>query len=282
MNNQTKMLHLGCGRRHHPEWDNLDFNPMREGVIMHNLTKPLPYQDNTASACYTSHVLGHFDDEETEAFLKEQFRVLAPGGMARFSVPDLQKFIQEYCALIGPLTEGDYTRADDYEWNQIEIYDGVNRSDYGGKMLQYLSRKPVSNRDYVIARIGEEGQALMDTPHDDSVLVKTRFKISHLPYYVPKARLRLARYMVALIAGKKAAKAFKQGSFRAFSGEVQQRVYDQYSLARDLAAIGFTSMRTYSAHESSIPDFTRFNFDTDENGTERKPESLYMEAFKPA
>lgn len=249
---------------------------------MHDLTKPLPYEDNTAAACYTSHVLGHFDDEVTEAFLKEQFRVLAPGGMARFSVPDLQKFIQEYCELIGPLTDGDLTRADDYEWNQIEIYDGVNRSDYGGKMLQYLSRKPVSNRDYVISRIGEEGQALMDTPPDDSNLVQTRIKISHLPYYATKVRLRLTRYMVALMAGKKAAKAFKEASFRAFSGEVQHRVYDQYSLSRDLSAIGFISIRKYSAHESSLSDFTKFNFDTDAQGVERKPESLYMEAFKPA
>jgi hypothetical protein len=282
MTTKAKMLHLGCGRRHHPDWDNLDFNPMREGVIMHDLTKPLPYDDNTAACCYTSHVLGHFEDGVVEAFLKEQLRVLEPGGVARFAVPDLQKFIAEYTALIGPLSEGDLTRADDYEWNQIEIYDGVNRSDYGGKMLQYLSRKPVPNREYIISRIGEEGQALMDTPPTEGNLVQTRIKISHFPYYATKIRLRLTRSMVALMAGKKAARAFQQASFRAFSGEVQHRVYDQYSLARDLTAIGFASTRTYPAHESSIKDFARFHFDTDANGTERKPESLYMEAFKPA
>lgn len=248
---------------------------------MHDLTKPLPYEDNSVAACYTSHVLGHFEDEVAEAFLKEQFRVLQPGGVVRFTVPDLQKFIQEYCALIGPLSEGDLTRANDYEWNQIELYDGVNRSDYGGKMFQYLSRKPVPNRDYVIARIGEEGQALMDTPPPKSELVKTRVRISHIPFYATKVRLRLTRYMVALMAGKKAARAFKQASFRMFSGEVQHRVYDQYSLARDLSAIGFTSIRKFSAHESNISGFSRFNFDTDTDGVERKPESLYMEAFKP-
>lgn len=274
------MLHLGCGKRFHSDWDNLDFSPMVEGVIVHDLTTPLPYSTNTAACCHTAHVLGHFRNDQADAFLKEQFRVLKPGGIARFSVPDLQQVIQEYRELIGPLCEGDYSRAADYEWNQIELYDQVARQFYGGKMAKFLAQDPVPNRDYVLSRIGEEGGELMDTPPDGKI-VRTKIEFEHLGYYFKKARLKLTRGLVRLIAGQEAAIAFHEGCFRRFSGEVQWRVYDQYSLTRELLAIGFNDIRKCHHDESRIPDFKSFSFDSNENGIERKPESLYLEATKP-
>lgn len=273
-------LNLGCGRRFHPDWDNLDFAPLVEGVIVHNLTQPLPYADGSVAACHTAHVLGHFPDPQAKSFLQEQFRILQSGGIARFAVPDLQQVIHEYCELIGPLCEGDYSRAADYEWNQIELYDQVARSFYGGKMAKFLAQDPVPNRDYIIKRVGEEGRALMDDPPDGS-LVQTKFSLSHLGYYLKKARLKVTRGVVRVLAGKEAAAAFHEGCFRNFSGEVQWRVYDQYSLTRELAAVGFTDIRKCTHDESRIPHFKEACFDSDEQGTERKPESLYLEATKP-
>lgn len=273
-------LNLGCGRRFHPDWDNLDFTPLVEGVIVHNLTKPLPYAENSVGACHTSHALGHLMKEEVSKFLHEQLRVLEPGGIARFSVPDLQQVIQEYRELIGPLCEGDYRRAADYEWNQIELYDQVARSFYGGKMSQFLAQKPIPNRDYILSRIGEEGRDLIDSPHGGEI-VQTKFEFSHLGYYLKKARLKLTRGVVRVLAGKEAAIAFHEGCFRRFSGEVQWHVYDQYSLTRDLLAIGFTDIRKCHHDESRISNFTAACFDSDKEGVERKPESLYLEATKP-
>lgn len=273
-------LHLGCGKRFHPDWDNLDFTPLIEGVIVHNLTKPLPYSTDSVDCCHTAHVLGHFPKEQARDFLNEQLRVLKPGGIARFAVPDLQQVIHEYRELIGPLCEGDYRRAADYEWNQIELYDQVARSSYGGKMAKFLAQDPVPNRDYIIARIGEEGRALMDDPPDGKI-VQTKFDLSHLGYYLKKARLKVTRGVVRVLAGKEAAQAFREGCFRRFSGEVQWRVYDQYSLTRDLTAIGFADIRKCHHDESRIPDFKSYAFDSDEQGIERKPESLYLEATKP-
>ncbi|MGJ8725825.1 MAG: class I SAM-dependent methyltransferase [Roseibacillus sp.] len=279
MSNSPK-LHLACGRRFHPDWHNLDFSPMVEGVIVHNLTEPLPYETSSVACCHSAHVLGHFRKEQAEAFLSEQLRVLEPGGIARFAVPDLQQVIHEYRELIGPLCEGDYDRAADYEWNQIELYDQVDRSFYGGKMAKFLAQDPVPNRDYVIKRIGEEGRELMDAPHDGKI-VQTKLKLEHLGYYFKKARLKLTRGVVQILAGKEAALAFHEGCFRRFSGEVQWKVYDQYSLTRDLLALGFTDIRRCHHDESRIPDFKDFSFDSDEQGNERKPESLYLEATKP-
>lgn len=279
MSNHSK-LNLGCGRRYHSEWDNLDFTPLVEGVIVHDLTKPLPYRESSVSACHTAHVLGHLMKGEVDKFLKEQLRVLRPGGIARFAVPDLQQVIQEYRELIGPLCEGDYQRAADYEWNQIELYDQVARSFYGGKMAKFLTQKPVPNREYILSRIGEEGRDLIDALPDKEI-VQTKFEFSHLGYYFKKARLKLTRGVVRLLAGKEAAIAFHEGCFRRFSGEVQWQVYDQYSLTRDLLEIGFTDIRKCHHDESRIPHFKDACFDSNEEGIERKPESLYLEATKP-
>lgn len=272
-------LHLGCGRRFHPDWHNLDFSPMVEGVIVHNLTKPLPYETNSAACCHTAHVLGHFRPQLATEFLKEQLRVLEPGGIARFSVPDLQQIVQEYRELIGPLCEGEYERAADYEWNQIELYDQVARQFYGGKMAKFLAQDPIPNKDYIIKRIGEEGEGLMNASNEKKI-VQTKFQPSHLGYYIKKARLKFTRGVVRVLAGQEAAEAFHEGCFRRFSGEVQWRVFDQYSLTRDLLAVGFTDIRKCHFDESRIPDFKSFNFDGDEQGVERKPESLYLEATK--
>lgn len=277
--NSPVRLHLGCGRRFHPDWQNLDFAPMVEGVIIHDLTTPLPQEDNSVDHCYSAHVLGHLRKEAAAQFLSEQYRVLKPGGVARFAVPDLQQIINEYRTIIGPLLEGDLSRTDDYDWIRIELHDQVARSTYGGKMAAYLAQRPVPNKDYVLSRIGEEGRQLMEI-EEPVAYVQTKLKASHLTFYLKKLRLKLAGFAVWAIAGRKGLEAFKLGTFRLYSGEVQWRIYDQYSLARDLKAAGFDEVKLCKADTSSIEGFSAFNFDTTHEGVERKPESLYLEAIK--
>ncbi len=48
----------------------------------------LPVRDHSASLIYASHVLEHFGRYAYQAVLGEWFRVLAPGGTLRLSVPD--------------------------------------------------------------------------------------------------------------------------------------------------------------------------------------------------
>jgi predicted SAM-dependent methyltransferase len=45
---------------------------------------------------YASHVLEHLDKSEARLFLKEAARILAPGGIIRLAVPDLQIYIDAY------------------------------------------------------------------------------------------------------------------------------------------------------------------------------------------
>jgi hypothetical protein len=44
---------------------------------------------------------------------------------------------------------------------------------------------------------------------------------------------------------------------------------------------GFEQVQHRTAHESAIPNWSRFNLDTEPDGSVYKPDSLYLEAIKP-
>jgi len=64
--------------------------------IVHDLAKPLPFQDNSFSAIYASHVLEHLYLVEAQQLLLECKRVAKPGGVVRIVVPDLHSMAQDY------------------------------------------------------------------------------------------------------------------------------------------------------------------------------------------
>ncbi len=70
--------------------------PWNSKVLIHDLRKPLPFRDCSASTVYSSHVLEHMYFEEGQQLIRECFRVLAEGGVLRFVVPDLHTIIKEY------------------------------------------------------------------------------------------------------------------------------------------------------------------------------------------
>jgi len=117
-------LHLGCGLVTPPGWLNVDGSwnarlnkipgarallgalgvlgkreraaPWSPSVYCANLNKPLPWPDATFSAVYCSHTLEHMYLTKGQELLLECRRVLKPGGVARFVVPDLKAIVQEY------------------------------------------------------------------------------------------------------------------------------------------------------------------------------------------
>jgi ubiquinone/menaquinone biosynthesis C-methylase UbiE len=64
--------------------------------LVHDLTKPLPFQTDTISAIYASHVLEHLYQTDAQRLLLECKRVLKPGGVIRMVVPDLHAMVVEY------------------------------------------------------------------------------------------------------------------------------------------------------------------------------------------
>lgn len=92
-------LHLGSGPHTKPGWINLDI-VCHPGVIEHDLTKPLPIDDNSCDVVYTEHFIEHISAEDGLKLLKECYRVLKIGGWVRISTPDLTEVVRCYTANI--------------------------------------------------------------------------------------------------------------------------------------------------------------------------------------
>ena len=150
------LLNIGCGNCFHREWVNIDVKSNNPNVIEHNILKGLPFSDKKFDAVYSSHLLEHIDPEQGLAFLREAFRVLKKGGIARIVVPDLETIARLYLEKLDISTKGDKSALHDYNWIKLELLDQVARSRPGGMMLRYLIDPEIANRDFVLSRIGKE------------------------------------------------------------------------------------------------------------------------------
>lgn len=90
-------LHLGCGRRHIPGFVHVDVQSAAHVDIVGPVER-IPFEDGKVSLIYASHVLEHFGRYEYKAVLAEWFRVLAPGGELRLSVPDFEVCARLYAS----------------------------------------------------------------------------------------------------------------------------------------------------------------------------------------
>jgi SAM-dependent methyltransferase len=61
-----------------------------------DLSRRFRFPDGYFECTFASHVLEHLHPEVAEACLREVHRVLAPGGIVRVSVPDLDRIVADY------------------------------------------------------------------------------------------------------------------------------------------------------------------------------------------
>ena len=64
------------------------------------------------------------------------------------------------------------------------------------------------------------------------------------------------------------------------TGELHRWMYDLFTLRSALQEAGFSNIQERTAATSRFPGWTAFGLDTAEDGSVRKPESLYLEAEK--
>jgi SAM-dependent methyltransferase len=275
----SSMVNIGCGTIHHSDWINLDIASDDPTVLTVDITKGLPFSTTSLSACYSSHVLEHMDKASANFLLSECFRVLASGGILRLVVPDLEGIVREYLEILEQLIQGDISRAKNYEWIMLEMYDQVARKRPGGEMMEFLTSLDPADRSYVVKRIGGEAERIWQAPAARPASLTTTAKLLAWRKWCNRFRLKLTRVMVRLLAGKAAADSFTQGLFRS-GGEIHQWMYDRYSLGKLLEQSGFTDIKVCSAEESRIEKFASYQLDS-QNGQVRKPDSLFIEAVKP-
>lgn len=89
-----RRLHLGCGKVRLAGWVNADINPRAELIV--DLRWPLPFPSNYLQRIYSEHVLEHVSYKTGVRFLREARRVLAPGGVMRIAMPDLDRLVEKY------------------------------------------------------------------------------------------------------------------------------------------------------------------------------------------
>lgn len=116
---QSSKLHLGCSTQVVNGWCNIDyavgarlskssiFRKLNKKlhlfninwdptIFIHDLRKPLLFQDNSCEIIYSSNTLEHFSKQDGANLLRECFRVLMPSGIIRIVVPDLKPIVQRY------------------------------------------------------------------------------------------------------------------------------------------------------------------------------------------
>lgn len=89
-----RRLHIGCGKIRLENWVNADVVPGAQLII--DIRWPLPFPANYLERIYSEHVLEHVTYGTAIRFLREALRVLAPGGVIRIAMPDLDDLIEGY------------------------------------------------------------------------------------------------------------------------------------------------------------------------------------------
>lgn len=268
-------INLGCGSHFHPDWVNLDYAKTSKNVIAHNLNKGIPFPDNTFEVVYHSHVLEHFSQKNAVHFMEECYRVLKNNGIIRIAIPDLEQIINEYKKQLEKAKNGEELADLNYQWIMMELFDQTVRNQSGGEMAKFLCQENLQNEAFILQRIGSEAKRTIDLCSNHQMRQGNKAK--------PKLKYTstikcYAKNVLRLILGEKLLNYILIGRFRE-SGEIHQWMYDQYSISLLLKQCGFHNISLKTAYESDIPEFSKYNLDV-VNGGIRKPDSLFVEAYK--
>jgi predicted SAM-dependent methyltransferase len=258
------MVNLGCGGRYHPDWVNFDLTPIGPAVRPANFIEGIPLADGGASCVYHSHVLEHLPLDVARRFLRECRRVLAPGGVIRVVVPDLEQTARDYLAVLDARRAG-RGRAADHRWMLIEMFDQMVRTRPGGEFAAMLA-EDAGNDDFVLPRVGAFGGQLAASARNSAAGDGGAGSL----------RGRVFRGLTGLLPGR-LGQTLREVRYRR-AGEIHLWMYDELFLKDVLEEAGFTDVRRESPTTSSIPDFGRYGLDVEPDGKPWKGVSLYVEA----
>jgi predicted SAM-dependent methyltransferase len=84
-------LNLGAGGDIKAGWRNMDIMFPPPDYI--DITKPLPFEDNSVEFIYTSHTVEHVTTPDAVRFFIESHRILKSGGTLRVAVPSADRIL---------------------------------------------------------------------------------------------------------------------------------------------------------------------------------------------
>lgn len=89
-------VNIGCGKEPFVGWVNLDLEAGSGADILWDVTDGLPFADNSCAFIYSEHFLEHLPVQDGVRFLKECYRSLRKGGVARIAMPSVDEVIRHY------------------------------------------------------------------------------------------------------------------------------------------------------------------------------------------
>ena len=169
-------INIGCGLSGIPGWHNFDNSPTiplsriplinrlmkspawPRDVKRYDVRRGLRFRAGSVRYIYSSHTFEHFTYKEALSIAKECYRVLAPGGILRIVVPDLELIVREYVADSNPKAAQTFlSRLSLNHSLQDVVHPGSNHSQmYDGKALVYLLRE-AGFQNVAVSRFGESG-----------------------------------------------------------------------------------------------------------------------------
>lgn len=250
----ARLLNIGCGMRFHTDWVNIDSFPGDKSILRHDITRGLPFADQSFDAVYHSHVLEHMDRIQAPRLIQECHRVLKKGGILRVVVPNLEKIAELYLKYLQECRQGITGAALKAEWMRIELLDQLCRQKSGGEYPRFLTTNK-GNLDFPRFRCGNWVDDVNEVPARRERVQQSLEKIPIIGTYL---------------------KALRVGLFR-IRGEVHLWMYDELSLIELCAKEGFKDGVVTTAFESKIPGWADYLLDSESSGKIYKPDSLFLE-----
>ena len=157
-------INLGCGRTHHPDWQNFNVNSRESNVEAWNARSGIPLASNSAAVVYPSHLLEHLEKEDGINLLEECFRVILPeNGILRIVVPDLEDICRSYLDAIERAKRQNEGTLEDLNWMRLKLVDQLVRTKSGGLMLDFRNSDP-PNKIFLLKRCGKQVEEHLISP----------------------------------------------------------------------------------------------------------------------
>ena len=133
------LVHIGCGKRHSPEFINVDARPLPHvHIVTDDITSLGDFADGTVDLVYMSHILEHIKANELNDVLLEMKRILKVDGVLRLAVPDFDRLIEVY----------------NDSGKDINI---ISRQLMGGQDHEYNTHYCIFNRGYLSTLLRQAG-----------------------------------------------------------------------------------------------------------------------------
>ena len=256
-------------------WINLDYDASAAAVHRADLLSRLPLPSDHAALVYSSHFLEHIPRDQLVGFLTECRRILAPGGVLRLVLPDLENLCRAY---LTHRERGEHGQAD---FVVMEMIDQCVRRESGGELGRYyrtLKSSPdehVALIEFVRERTGEN---ILSNPSHGPLKVRRKA----ISYFARKLHRGIERIWTRAVL-QLLPKAFRsQNVSLANVGERHHWLWDFEQLRAELERVGFKAVIRCTASESRFDGFPFQSLDLDAEGRPRKgAESMYIEAIKP-